>query len=114
MKWPLLAIVRRQTERGPDAAGATSVNLLPRRPRRGQAAAPLAFLGPSESCAFAAFSVRRFALNACGRSPHASWLVGAWSGAPAAKTASPVLASRLVLKVVGVFADFFFDSRARD
>jgi len=45
MKWPLLAIVRRHTERGPDAAGATSENLLPRRPRRGQAAAPLAFFG---------------------------------------------------------------------
>src|SRR6266487_6731386 len=45
MKWPRLAIVRRHTERGPDAAGATSANLLPRRPRRGQAAAPLAFSG---------------------------------------------------------------------
>jgi hypothetical protein len=45
MKCPLLAIVRRHTESGPDAAGATSENLLPRRPRRGQAAAPLAFSG---------------------------------------------------------------------
>jgi hypothetical protein len=45
MKCPLLAIVRRHTEWGPDAAGATSVDLLPRRPRRGQAAAPLAFSG---------------------------------------------------------------------
>jgi len=43
MKCPQLAIVRRHTEWGPDAAGATSENLLPRRPRRGQAAAPLAF-----------------------------------------------------------------------
>src|SRR5436305_15336145 len=42
MKCPLVAIVRRHTEWGPDAAGATSANLLPRRPRRGQAAAPLA------------------------------------------------------------------------
>src|SRR5919201_2917323 len=46
MKRPYLAIVKRHTERGPDAAGATSENLLPRRPRRGQAAAPLAFSGP--------------------------------------------------------------------
>src|SRR4051794_7439845 len=30
---------------GPDAAGATSEDLLSRRPRRGQAAAPLAFSG---------------------------------------------------------------------
>jgi hypothetical protein len=45
MKRPPLAIVRRHTEWGPDAAGATSVNLLQRRPRRGQAAAPLAFFG---------------------------------------------------------------------
>jgi hypothetical protein len=43
MKRAYLAIVKRHTERGPDAAGATSENLLPRRPRRGQAAAPLAF-----------------------------------------------------------------------
>src|SRR5439155_7502831 len=48
MKWPLLAIVRRHTEWGPDAAGATSANLLPRRPRRGQAAAPLAFSGAAK------------------------------------------------------------------
>jgi len=45
MKWAYLAIVSVHTERGPDAAGATSANLLPRRPRRGQAAAPLAFFG---------------------------------------------------------------------
>src|SRR5438128_9132796 len=32
---------------GPDAAGATSETLLQRRPRRGQAAAPLAFSGSS-------------------------------------------------------------------
>src|SRR3954470_20708292 len=43
MKWPPLAIVRRHNRAGPDAAGATSENLLPRRPRRGQAAAPLVF-----------------------------------------------------------------------
>src|SRR5438552_19195443 len=49
MKCPLLAIVRRHTEWGPDAAGATSVSLLPRRPRRGQAAAPLAFSGSVRS-----------------------------------------------------------------
>jgi hypothetical protein len=48
MKYPLLAIVRRHTERGPDAAGATSENLLQRRPRRGQAAAPLAFSGSAQ------------------------------------------------------------------
>jgi hypothetical protein len=59
MKCPLLAIVRRHTERGPDAAGATSENLLPRRPRRGQAAAPLAFSGLRvESCAFGSGEVR--------------------------------------------------------
>src|SRR2546421_485809 len=45
MKCPLVAIVRRHTEWGPDAAGATSADLLPRRPRRGQAAAPLALCG---------------------------------------------------------------------
>src|SRR5207247_245480 len=52
MKWPLLAIVRRHTEWGPDAAGATSVNLLPRRPRRGQAAAPLALSGAGRKLRF--------------------------------------------------------------
>ena len=49
MKYLVLAIVRRHTEWGPDAAGATSVSLLPRRPRRGQAAAPLAFSGSVRS-----------------------------------------------------------------
>ena len=44
MKWPPVSIVRGHTEWGPDAAGATSDNLLPRRPRRGQAAAPLALV----------------------------------------------------------------------
>src|SRR5258705_10895956 len=52
MKWPRLAIVRRHTERGPDAAGATSASLLPRRPRRGQAAAPLAFSGADRKLRF--------------------------------------------------------------
>jgi hypothetical protein len=51
MKYPLLAIVRGHTERGPDAAGATSEALLHRRPRRGQAAAPLAFFGAERKLA---------------------------------------------------------------
>src|SRR5437016_9790354 len=45
MKYPLLAIVGVHTEWGPDAAGATSDDSPQGEPRRGQAAAPLAFYG---------------------------------------------------------------------
>src|ERR671935_2479615 len=85
MKRPYLAIVKRHTERGPDAAGATSENLLPRRPRRGQAAAPLAFSGPINCTA-----EKRAASRSASREGRGNRPCEAFGNLPPGKVPNPV------------------------